>query len=60
MKFYTDVQATGNGYLEIGRKVTGEIGYIGHIPSATIRVRRLRDGFVQIVQDTVSLVLHGS
>lgn len=53
-KFYTDVQATGNGYLEIGRKVNGEIGYIGHIPATTVRVRRLRDGFVQIIgQKTV-------
>ncbi len=48
-KIYTDVQATGNGYMEIGRKVNGEIGYIGHIPSTTVRVRRLRDGFVQII-----------
>ena len=48
-KFYTDVQATGNGYLEIGRKVNGEIGYLGHIPATTVRVRRLRDGFVQII-----------
>ena len=48
-KFYTDVQATGNGYLEIGRTVTGEIGYVGHIPATTIRVRRLRDGYVQII-----------
>lgn len=46
---YLDLEATGNGFLEIGRKTTGEIGYIGHIPAATIRVRRLRDGFVQIV-----------
>jgi len=30
MKAYTDYEATGNGYLEIGRTVTGEIGYIGH------------------------------
>ena len=49
IKAYTDKETTGNGYLEIGRKVTGEIGYIGHIPAATVRVRRLRDGFVQIV-----------
>jgi PBSX family phage portal protein len=49
IKAYIDKEATGNGYLEIGRKVTGEIGYIGHIPAATMRVRRLRDGFVQIV-----------
>lgn len=48
-KLYLDLEATGNGYLEIGRKTTGEIGYIGHIPSATMRVRRLRDGFVQMV-----------
>jgi len=26
MKIYTDLQATGNGYMEIGRTVTGEIG----------------------------------
>jgi len=52
-KFYTDVQATGNGYLEIGRTTTGEIGYIGHIPSTTMRVRRLRDGYVQIIGNRV-------
>ena len=49
VKFYTDVQATGNGFLEVGRTVSGEIGYIGHIPATTVRVRRLRDGFVQII-----------
>jgi PBSX family phage portal protein len=52
-KFYTDVQATGNGFLEIGRTVTGEIGYVGHIPATTVRVRRLRDGFVQIIGNSV-------
>lgn len=52
-KFYTDVQATGNGYLEIGRTVTGEIGYVGHVPATTMRVRRLRDGFVQIIGHSV-------
>ncbi|NBO79619.1 MAG: hypothetical protein EBV27_08370, partial [Actinobacteria bacterium] len=49
IKFYTDVEATGNGYLEIGRTTAGKIGYIGHIPSKTMRVRRLRDGFVQLL-----------
>jgi PBSX family phage portal protein len=49
MKFYTDVQATGNGYLEISRTINGEIGYIGHIPATTMRVRRLKDGYVQII-----------
>jgi len=53
IKFYTDVQATGNGYLEIGRTINGEIGYVGHIPSTTMRVRRLRDGYVQIIGQKV-------
>ena len=49
VKVYTDLEATGNGYLEIGRTTAGRIGYIGHIPSKTMRVRRLRDGFVQLL-----------
>jgi PBSX family phage portal protein len=48
-KAYIDAESTGNGYIEVGRKADGEIGYIGHIPASTMRVRRLRDGFVQIV-----------
>jgi PBSX family phage portal protein len=52
-KVYTDVQATGNGYIEVGRTVKGEIGYIGHIPSVTMRARRLRDGFVQVIANKV-------
>lgn len=52
-KIYTDIQSTGNGYLEVGRTVTGEIGYIGHIPSVTMRCRRLRDGFVQVISNKV-------
>jgi len=47
------VQATGNGYLEIGRKTNGEIGYLGHIPATTMRARRLRDGYVQIIGQKV-------
>ena len=50
---WTDYETTGNGYLEIGRTVAGEIGYIGHVPSIAIRVRRHRDGFVQIIADKV-------
>ena len=53
MKVYTDVQAVGNGYLEIGRTTRGEIGYVGHIPATTMRVRRLRDGYVQIIGSKV-------
>lgn len=48
-KIVTDLESTGNGYLEVGRTVAGDIGYIGHIPSTTMRVRRLRDGFTQII-----------
>ena len=52
-KIYTDMQATGNGYLEVGRTTRGEIGYVGHIPATTMRVRRLRDGYVQIIGQKV-------
>ena len=52
-KVYTDLQATGNGYIEIGRTVKGDIGYVGHIPSTTMRVRRLRDGYVQVIGNKV-------
>jgi len=52
-KVYTDVESTGNGYIEVGRTVNGDIGYLGHIPSATIRVRRLRDGYMQIIGEKV-------
>jgi PBSX family phage portal protein len=52
-KVVTDMQATGNGYIEVGRTVTGEIGYVGHIPSTTMRVRRLRDGYIQIIAGTI-------
>jgi PBSX family phage portal protein len=49
IKVYTDLEATGNGFLEIGRTTGGDIGYIGHIPAKTMRVRRLRDGFIQLL-----------
>lgn len=48
-KVVTDWEVTGNAYLEIGRTATGKIGYIGHIPAITMRIRRHRDGFVQVV-----------
>ena len=47
----TDLHSTGNGYLEVGRTVGGNIGYIGHIPASSLRVRRRRDGFCQIIGD---------
>jgi len=49
IKAYTDLEATGNGFIEIGRTTAGNIGYIGHIPAKTMRVRRLRDGFIQLL-----------
>ena len=48
-KTWIDYEATGNGYIEVGRTATGVIGYIGHVSSRTVRVRRARDGYVQIV-----------
>lgn len=54
-KVWVDYEATGNGYIEISRIKSGpnkgQVGYIGHIPSTTIRVRKNRDGFVQIISD---------
>lgn len=48
IKWYTDYETLGNGYLEVGRNKVGDIEYIGHIPGASMRVRRDRDGFVQV------------
>lgn len=49
IKAWTDALAMGNGYIEIGRNRGGKIGYIGHVPGSMIRVRRQRDGFVQLL-----------
>lgn len=48
IKVWVDYETTGNGYIEIGRKADGTIGYMGHIDARTMRVRRERDGFVQL------------
>ncbi len=47
-KVWRDYEVTGNGYLEIGRKRDGTVGYVGHVPVQSLRIRRKRDGFVQI------------
>ena len=52
-KVWTDYETMGNGYLEVGRTLTNEIGYIGHIPASSIRIRKNRDGFVQMVGNKV-------
>ena len=53
-KWITDYESMGSGYLEIGRKSDGSIGYIGHIPGHTMRPRKNRDGYVQIVDGEVT------
>lgn len=50
-KVWKDFETMGNGYLEIGRKKNGEIGYVGHVPAATVRIRLKRDGYVQIISN---------
>lgn len=50
----TDYEALGQGYLEVGRTSSGKIGYIGHVPAWTVRPRRQRDGYVQIVEQKVT------
>lgn len=50
IRVWLDVLTTGNGYLEIGRSNDGKIGYIGHVPAILVRVRRKRDGFVQMAR----------
>jgi PBSX family phage portal protein len=52
-KMLVDFESTGNGYLEIGRTALGQIGYVGHVPATTVRVRRLRDGYLQIIGNKV-------
>ena len=52
-KVVTDLESTGNGYIEVSRTTKGDIGYVGHIPAATMRVRRLRDGYIQIINQSV-------
>lgn len=58
IKVWTDYETTGNGYLEIGRRVDGEIGYIGHIPAVSMRVRQDRDGYVQIIGKNITFFRH--
>jgi len=57
-QIYTDYEATGNGYLEIGRAASGQIGFLGHIPAVSIRVRRTRDGFVQVMGNQAVFFRH--
>lgn len=58
VKVWRDYEVTGNGYLEIGRKKDGSIGYVGHIPASTLRIRKKRDGFVQVSGWKVQFFAH--
>jgi PBSX family phage portal protein len=51
INIWIDIEAMGNGYLEVGRNLKGDIKYIGHIPAQTMRVRSPRDGFIQLVSN---------
>jgi PBSX family phage portal protein len=57
-KVWTDYECMGNAFIEIGRKKDGTIGYLGHIPAQTMRVRRKRDGFVQMTGFKVQFFAH--
>lgn len=55
-KVWKDYETTGNGFIEIGRADPNPsdqriIKYVGHIPSTTMRVRRDKDGYVQVVSN---------
>jgi PBSX family phage portal protein len=58
IKVWRDYEVTGNGYLEVGRKKDGTIGYLGHIPAQTMRIRKKRDGFVQLSGFDVQFFAH--
>ncbi len=45
---WTDVETTGNGYIEVTRNAAGEIDGFYHVPATTVRVKTDRSGFVQI------------
>jgi PBSX family phage portal protein len=48
VRVWLDVLTIGYGFLEIGRTTSGKIGYIGQVPATLTRVRRDRDGYVQM------------
>lgn len=45
---WTDVEALGNGYLEVTRDAAGEVDGFYHMPGTTVRVKADRSGSVQI------------
>lgn len=47
-----DEESNGNGYIEVSRNRKGEIDGLYHIPSQTIRIKKDRSGFVQVIDST--------
>ena len=47
-----DEESNGNGYIEVSRNRKGEIDGLYHIPSHTIRVKKDRSGYVQVLDRT--------
>ena len=51
-----DEESNGNGYIEVSRNRKGEIDGLYHIPSHTVRVKKDRSGFVQILSSGINRV----
>jgi len=51
-----DEESNGNGTLEVSRNRKGEIDGLYHIPSHTVRVKKDRSGFVQILSNGIDRV----
>lgn len=51
-----DLESNGNGYLEISRNRRGEIDGIYNIPSHTVRIKKDRSGFVQVLSKGITKV----
>jgi len=51
-----DEESNGNGYIEVSRNRKGEIDGLYNIPSHTIRVKKDRSGFVQVMSNGVTKV----
>lgn len=49
-RIYMDRLITGNAYIEVGRSPDGHISYVGHLSPVHVRIRKRRDGFVQMIK----------
>lgn len=51
-----DEESNGNGYVEVSRNRRGEIDGLYYIPSHTVRIKKDRSGFVQILSNGTTKV----